>query len=299
MKPMKQLEREKHLGSANEKNFAGGAPPTEKISSEVPSRKVAASEPTSERPSRRKSEVKEEKGGESPPQREDEREMVSAKTPDADGERSATMETEKPQVLPRITPIVPAPDSEEARGYGQLAKLNRALEVLVGEPEAQLWEEDNRPALRATAKREERIRSSSPLLETDDWVVESTAQRRDEATIPKREIIASIENRRFLRVNLGGEVHRALFDPGAMVSVVGATIADRFKDRLEPMNTVLSSAFGNRTVPLGKLRVILDVDGTSEAISLRAMKQLEHEMILGMDFCDLFDIDAKLARGKW
>ena len=29
------------------------------------------------------------------------------------------------------------------------------------------------------------------------------------------------------------------------------------------------------------------------------MNELEHELILGMDFCSLFDVDVRLGRGLW
>ena len=32
---------------------------------------------------------------------------------------------------------------------------------------------------------------------------------------------------------------------------------------------------------------------------MKVVSELDHDLILGMDFCKEFDIDARLARGKW
>ena len=44
---------------------------------------------------------------------------------------------------------------------------------------------------------------------------------------------------------------------------------------------------------------MLEVDGESKIISVKAMIELDHDLIFGMDFCEEFDFDAHLARGAW
>lgn len=70
-----------------------------------------------------------------------------------------------------------------------------------------------------------------------------------------------MENRNFLRVQLGGYSYQALLDPGATLSLVGPKIADKFRDRIEPVNLSIKSVTGGITQVIGGLKLILDVDG--------------------------------------
>ena len=47
------------------------------------------------------------------------------------------------------------------------------------------------------------------------------------------------ENRNFVGFELGGQSYKALFDPGAMLSLAGPAVAARFNDRLEISNTAI------------------------------------------------------------
>ena len=52
------------------------------------------------------------------------------------------------------------------------------------------------------------------------------------------------ENRNFITVQLGGQTYKALFDPGAMLSLLGPRMAERFEDRLEDSITAVRNVKG-------------------------------------------------------
>ena len=109
----------------------------------------------------------------------------------------------------------------------------------------------------------------------------------------------STENRNFVSIELGGEKYRALFDPGAMLSLVGPKIANLFQDRLEPSNLAIKNVTGGITQVLGILKIILEIDGAAQVLETKAVSALDHDVILGMDFCRDWDIESKLGRGLW
>ena len=55
----------------------------------------------------------------------------------------------------------------------------------------------------------------------------------------------------------GGQFYKALFDPGAMLSLVGPTVAAKFEDRLEESNAAIRTVTGGVTRVLGTLKVML------------------------------------------
>ena len=76
-------------------------------------------------------------------------------------------------------------------------------------------------------------------------------------------------------------------------------MAARFDDRLETSNTAIRTVPGGVTRVLGTLKVMLKIDGTSKALPMKAVPNLDQDIILGMDFCKLFDVDARLGRQRW
>ena len=60
----------------------------------------------------------------------------------------------------------------------------------------------------------------------------------------------SAENRPFIEIVLGGKPHRALLDSGAMVSLAGPRMMDRYASRLQRTTTTVRSVMGkvNRIV---------------------------------------------------
>ena len=105
------------------------------------------------------------------------------------------------------------------------------------------------------------------------------------------------ENRNFIAVQLGGQTYKVLFDSGAMLSLVGPRVAGRFKDRLEDSSTAVRNVTGGITRVMGLLNVMLEVNHLAKPLPMKALHNLDQEIILGMDFCKLYDIDAQLGRG--
>ena len=107
------------------------------------------------------------------------------------------------------------------------------------------------------------------------------------------------ENRNFIAVQLGGQMYRALFDPGVMLSLVGPQVAERFEDRLEHSVTAVRTVTGGITRVMGVLNVRLEIDHQAKPLPMKALHNLDQEIILEMDFCKLFDVDAQFGRGVW
>ena len=76
-------------------------------------------------------------------------------------------------------------------------------------------------------------------------------------------------------------------------------MAELDKDQLIEYKSVIRSVNGKVTPVIGVLDLIFDVNGESKLISVKVVAELDHDLILGMDFCKEFDIDARLARGAW
>ena len=108
-----------------------------------------------------------------------------------------------------------------------------------------------------------------------------------------------LDNRRFIKIVIGGRQYRALLDPGATPSLVGSDITKRFEDRTVDTSTRVRTATGNVTLALGNFPLTVEVASKSERITFRAIAELEQELTLGMDFCRLFDVDTCSSRGVW
>lgn len=116
------------------------------------------------------------------------------------------------------------------------------------------------------------------------------------------ETVAGIhnDNRQYLTVDLAGERYRALVDPGATISLVGERITERFKERLTPSITSISTPLGDESKPRGDLKLSLDVGGITGMHTFVAMPTLSQEMILGMDFCIRWQIELTFSpKGMW
>ena len=109
-----------------------------------------------------------------------------------------------------------------------------------------------------------------------------------------------VDNRYYLAVVLGGREYKALFDPGAALSLAGPLVAKLDNDRLKEYSSVIRSVNGKVTPAIGMLDLMFEVNEESKLISVKIqVSELDHDLILGMDLCKEFDIDARLARGSW
>ena len=77
-----------------------------------------------------------------------------------------------------------------------------------------------------------------------------------------------VDNRYNLSVVLGGREYKALFDPGATLSLAGPRVAELTKDRLKEYNSVIRSVNGKVTPMIGVLDLMFDVNGKSKLISV-------------------------------
>ena len=107
------------------------------------------------------------------------------------------------------------------------------------------------------------------------------------------------ENRNIITVSLRGRLYRALIDSGAMVSLVGAEIARRFRDKLRPSATAGRGVSGNALRVLGALRVRISMNNVSKELEVRAIEGIDHEVILGIDFCKQWELEIQFANKLW
>ena len=50
---------------------------------------------------------------------------------------------------------------------------------------------------------------------------------------------------------------------------------------------------------LGKLDLLLDIDGQVKPLEVRAIEGMDHQMILGIDFCKLWKLEIRFAERTW
>ena len=62
---------------------------------------------------------------------------------------------------------------------------------------------------------------------------------------------------------------------------------------------MIRSVNGKVIPVLGVLDLMIDVDGKPKIISVKAVAELDHDLIFGIDFFKEFDIESRLARGAW
>ena len=95
---------------------------------------------------------------------------------------------------------------------------------------------------------------------------------------------AVLDNRNFIRVMVGNESYLALLDPGATISLVGSRILNKYRDRLRESSGQVRGVSGVPMKVQGNLRISIDVDGHLGTLEFRAVEEINHEIILGMDF---------------
>ena len=69
---------------------------------------------------------------------------------------------------------------------------------------------------------------------------------------------------------------KALFNPGAMLSVVHKKVADRFYDRWRSAHLRIKGVTGQSSNILGILEVFMEVDGITDKIALRIADGIQH-----------------------
>ena len=187
-------------------------------------------------------------------------------------------ELKPPQPSSRVSPEKgPSPEVALDKGAEEVRRENENRETEVERDERESRDEKERSV--------EREKSEEIELGEDE----------------DQDLVAGLcgENRNFIAVQLGGQTYKALFDPGAMLSLVGSRVAECFEDRLEDSSTAVQNVTRGITRVMGVLNVMLEIDHIAKPLPMKALHNLDQEIILGMDFCKLYDVDTQLGRGVW
>ncbi|CAB0038566.1 unnamed protein product [Trichogramma brassicae] len=108
------------------------------------------------------------------------------------------------------------------------------------------------------------------------------------------------ENRDYICVQLNGKTYKALYDPGAQSSFIGPKIARKLASRLQGRATAVKGPCSpGVTTTLGRLDVQVHINGKTERMQWRAMSYLDHDIILGADFKNLWAVDTQTVEGEW
>ena len=83
------------------------------------------------------------------------------------------------------------------------------------------------------------------------------------------------------------------------MSLVGAEIARLCRDRIVPSSTIVRGVNGGALRVIGKLILMLEIDGQAKPLELRAIEGIDHQMILGIDFCKIWQLEIKFAERIW
>ena len=181
------------------------------------------------------------------------------------------------------------------------------------EPTAQTGQHKTEPTLITKAAVDQKNVQEGVLrmLAETDWEIEPVEEREEgkaeelpvtvpvEAETDGEVAEMSAENRRFIEIVLGGEPYWALLDSGAMVSLAGPRMIDRYASRLQRITTTVRSVMGKVNRIVGELKVSLEVGGYLATLSLKVIRGMEHDLILGMDFSEKFDVEMRPARAVW
>uniref|UniRef100_A0ABD2W5F9 RNA-directed DNA polymerase n=1 Tax=Trichogramma kaykai TaxID=54128 RepID=A0ABD2W5F9_9HYME len=108
------------------------------------------------------------------------------------------------------------------------------------------------------------------------------------------------ENRDYICVQLNGKRYKALYDPGAQSSFIGPKIARKLANRLQGRATAVKGPCSPGVITtLGRLDVQVHINGKTERMQWRAMSYLDHDVILGADFKNLWAVDTQTVEGEW
>ncbi|CAB0032149.1 unnamed protein product [Trichogramma brassicae] len=107
------------------------------------------------------------------------------------------------------------------------------------------------------------------------------------------------ENRLFIAVQIERENVSALIDPGATGTLLGPSLASRLSAKLKPSSTLVRSANGKISRALGAVKMTFSVNDRSVTLNCKAVREIEHDMILGMDLGRALDVDLRLGRRLW
>ena len=141
-------------------------------------------------------------------------------------------------------------------------------------------------------------KSSQKLIESTDSQVKS---KELENAAPETTELSAIDERDFFQFKLAGQTLSALCDQGSQKSYINEKFTEKYKDRLQPHNSLNLGAFeGQSAIQItGKIKVALSVGTTTSDFELRVSPDLRYDVILGKDFLVKYDIDVRNRAGLW
>uniref|UniRef100_A0ABD2WHR2 RNA-directed DNA polymerase n=1 Tax=Trichogramma kaykai TaxID=54128 RepID=A0ABD2WHR2_9HYME len=107
------------------------------------------------------------------------------------------------------------------------------------------------------------------------------------------------DNRIYVAIKIENDTYHALLDPGATASVLGTALSKKYRDRLVSCRTFVRMANGQISAAAGVLKLTFSIDDATATINCRAVRDIDQEIILGMDFAGAFDVDVRLGRRLW
>ena len=109
------------------------------------------------------------------------------------------------------------------------------------------------------------------------------------------------ENRHFLKVEIEGVSYVALYDPGSQITIVGPSIAERFRNQIEGGTSFIKAPLAPQplTKTLGWLKVNVGIGSDNLSMKWKAVEFLSHDLMLGMDFKRLWKIEERIDENIW
>ena len=133
----------------------------------------------------------------------------------------------------------------------------------------------------------------------EDASLKNTVKLREWVGVEDVVEAAALDNRNFIRVMVGNESYLALLDPGATISLVGSRILNKYRDRLRESSGQVRGVSGVPMKVHGNLRISIDVDGHLGTLEFRAVEEINHDIILGMDFGVEWDLSLRFRAKQW
>ena len=134
------------------------------------------------------------------------------------------------------------------------------------------------------------LKSSSYVTE-DDKSTTSAGKANVDA-------VSSRDPRHFLRFDIEGTTVEALYDPGSVASFIGPRLCELLKKRMKPYSERIEGAVGQGDEIIGITDLRFTIDGHSRVLPVKGVPSLRYDLILGVDFEKLFEVDTKHT-GEW
>ena len=138
-----------------------------------------------------------------------------------------------------------------------------------------------------------RVGDSEGLSVGEDTILESSVRLKEFVWAEVVEEAAALDNRNFIRVMVANEPYLALLDPGATISLVGPRLRDKYRDRLKASSGQVKGVLGAPMKVQGNSRISIDVEGHLGILEFRADQEINHDIILGMDFGVEWDLSFR------